>query len=78
MNLLGAPNWISGVSLCAGNTAAINRLTYGWFPMGDFQNTNCIVLFGQGQFAVDCSMMRVIVVSVGLRIVLAINGCVSL
>tara|TARA_B100000073_G_scaffold302990_1_gene270770 strand:- start:228 stop:2414 length:2187 start_codon:yes stop_codon:yes gene_type:complete len=46
MNLLGAPNWISGVSLCAGNTAAINRLTYGWFPMGDFQNTNCIVLFG--------------------------------
>ena len=46
MNLLGAPNWISGVALCAGNTAAINRLTYGWFPMGDFQNTNCIVLFG--------------------------------
>ena len=46
MNLLGAPNWISGVSLCAGNTAAVNKLTYGWFPMGDFGNTNCIVLFG--------------------------------
>ncbi len=46
MNLLGAPNWISGVALCAGNTAAVNKLTYGWFPMGDFGNTNCIVLFG--------------------------------
>ena len=46
MNLLGAPNWTSGVSLCAGNTAAINKLTYGWFPMGDFGSTNCIVLFG--------------------------------
>lgn len=46
MNLLGSPNWISGVSLCAGNTAAVNRLTYGWFPMSDFANTNCIVLFG--------------------------------
>lgn len=46
MNLLGSPNWISGVSLCAGNTAAVNRMTYGWFPMGDFMNTNCIVLFG--------------------------------
>ena len=46
MNLIGAPNWISGVALCAGNTAAVNRLTYGWFPMGDFANTNCIVLFG--------------------------------
>ena len=46
MNLLGSRNWISGVSLCAGNTAAVNKLTYGWFPMGDFANTNCIVLFG--------------------------------
>ncbi|MEQ9587952.1 MAG: molybdopterin-dependent oxidoreductase [Parvibaculaceae bacterium] len=46
MNLLGSPNWTSGVALCAGNTAAVNKLTYGWFPMGDFGNTNCIVLFG--------------------------------
>ena len=46
MNLLGSPNWTSGVSLCAGNTAAVNKLTYGWFPMGDFMNTKCIVLFG--------------------------------
>jgi len=46
MNLMGSPNWISGVSLCAGNTAAVNRLTYGWFPWPDYQNTKCIVLFG--------------------------------
>ncbi len=46
MNLLGSPNWISGVALCAGNTAAVNRLTYGWFPQPDFANTKCIVLFG--------------------------------
>lgn len=46
MNLLGAPNWISGVALCAGNTAAINRMVYGWFPYPDYTTTNCIVLFG--------------------------------
>ncbi|MDG2336360.1 MAG: molybdopterin-dependent oxidoreductase [Myxococcota bacterium] len=46
MNLIGSPNWISGVSLCAGNTAAVNRLTYGWFPMPDYMKTKCIVLFG--------------------------------
>lgn len=46
MNLLGSPNWISGVALCAGNTAAVNKLTYGWFPMADFSSANCIVLFG--------------------------------
>ncbi len=32
MNLLGNPNWMSGVALCAGNTGAINRMVYGWFP----------------------------------------------
>lgn len=46
LNLLGSPNWISGVSMCAGNTAAVNRLTYGWMPMGDMGRTRCIVLFG--------------------------------
>ncbi len=46
MNLLGSPNWISGVALCAGNTAAVNRLVYGWFPYPDFTRTQCIVLFG--------------------------------
>jgi anaerobic selenocysteine-containing dehydrogenase len=46
MNLLGAPNWISGVALCAGNTAAVNRLVYGWFPQPDYSTTRCIALFG--------------------------------
>ncbi|MEP3423007.1 MAG: molybdopterin-dependent oxidoreductase [Erythrobacter sp.] len=46
MNHIGTPNYISGVALCAGNTAAVSRYTYGWFPMGDFANTKCIVLMG--------------------------------
>ncbi len=46
MNHVGSPNWISGVALCAGNTAAVSRFTYGWFPIGDFNNTKCIVLMG--------------------------------
>lgn len=46
MNHVGSPNWISGVALCAGNTAAVNRYTLGWHPMGDFTNTKCIVLMG--------------------------------
>lgn len=46
MNLLGSPNWISGVALCAGNTAAINRMVYGWFPYPDYPQTQCIALFG--------------------------------
>jgi anaerobic selenocysteine-containing dehydrogenase len=46
MNLIGSPNWISGVALCAGNTAAINRMVYGWYPYPDYTKTNCIVLFG--------------------------------
>ena len=46
MNLLGSPNFISGVSMCAGNTAAVNRTTCGWFPNPDLENTNLIVLGG--------------------------------
>lgn len=46
MNLLGSPNWMSGVAMCMGNTAAVNKLTYGWFPWPDLLNTDCIVLFG--------------------------------
>ena len=46
MNRLGSPNWISGVAYCAGNTAAVNRYVYGWFPRGDILNSKCIVLFG--------------------------------
>lgn len=46
MNLVGSPNWISGVALCAGNTAAVNRMVYGWYPYADLTKTECIVLFG--------------------------------
>jgi anaerobic selenocysteine-containing dehydrogenase len=46
MNLLGSPNWISGVAYCMGNTAAVNRMVYGWYPRGDLLNSKCIVLFG--------------------------------
>ena len=46
MNHIGTPNWIGGVSYCAGNTAAINRYVYGWFPRADIFNTKCIVLIG--------------------------------
>ena len=46
MNHVGTPNWISGVAYCAGNTAAVNRYVYGWFPRGDILNSKCIVLIG--------------------------------
>jgi anaerobic selenocysteine-containing dehydrogenase len=46
MNHIGSPNWISGVAYCMGNTAAVNRLVYGWYPRGDILNSKCIVLFG--------------------------------
>jgi anaerobic selenocysteine-containing dehydrogenase len=46
MNYIGTPNWIGGVSYCAGNTAAINRYVYGWFPRADILNSKCIVLIG--------------------------------
>lgn len=46
MNHLGSPNWISGVAYCMGNTAAVNRMVYGWYPRTDILNSNCIVLFG--------------------------------
>ncbi len=46
MNLLGTPNYLSPVALCLGNTAAVNRLTYGWMPLPDFENTKCVVLMG--------------------------------
>ena len=46
MNLLGTPNYLSPVALCLGNTAAVNRLTYGWMPLPDFENTKCVVVMG--------------------------------
>lgn len=52
MNALGTPNYISGVSLCAGNTAAVNKMTYGWFHFADIASSKCIVLF-ERQCTVD-------------------------
>ena len=46
MNHLGSPNIITSVAYCAGNTAAVNRFVYGWFPRGDIMNSKCIVLIG--------------------------------
>lgn len=46
MNVLGTPNFISGVAVCMGNTSAVNRMVYGWFAFPDYAKTECIVLFG--------------------------------
>lgn len=46
MNLLGSPNWTSGVAYCMGNTAAVSKFTIGWFPWPDLLNTDLIVLNG--------------------------------
>lgn len=46
LNHLGSPNWFSGIAYCNGNTAAVNRLVYGWYPRSDLVNSKCIVLFG--------------------------------
>ena len=46
MNLVGSPNFISGVAYCMGNTAAVNRMVYGWYPQPDILGSKCIVLFG--------------------------------
>ncbi len=46
MNLLGTPNYISGVAYCLGNTSAVARMVYGWYPQTDILSSKCIVLFG--------------------------------
>ena len=46
MHLVGSPNFISGVAYCMGNTAAVNRMVYGWYPQPDILGSKCIVLFG--------------------------------
>ncbi|MBI2736673.1 MAG: molybdopterin-dependent oxidoreductase [Rhodospirillales bacterium] len=65
MNLLGSPNYISGVAYCMGNTAAVNRTVYGWFPgpFGGILNSKCIVLFGHNprrhSWTAEYKMIRV-------------------
>ncbi len=42
----GSPNFISGVSLCMGNTAAVASMTCGGYPFSDYEQTRCVVYFG--------------------------------
>jgi anaerobic selenocysteine-containing dehydrogenase len=46
MNLLGSPNWTSPLLVCMGNTASIDRITYGWHQVADYEGTGCVVLWG--------------------------------
>ena len=46
MNLLGSPNWTSPLLMCMGNTASVNRTTYGWHQVADYEGTKCVVLWG--------------------------------
>ncbi len=46
MNLLGSPNWISGLSMCMGNTAQVHRATVGWYLVSDYEKAKCIVYIG--------------------------------
>lgn len=46
MNALGSPNWISGLSMCMGNTAQVHRATLGWYLSADYTKANCIVYLG--------------------------------
>uniref|UniRef100_UPI000AA96702 molybdopterin-dependent oxidoreductase n=1 Tax=Pseudomonas aeruginosa TaxID=287 RepID=UPI000AA96702 len=46
LNHIGTPNFITSVAYCAGNTAALNRYVYGWFPRADILNSKCVVLIG--------------------------------
>ncbi len=63
MNLLGSPNFVSGVAYCMGNTAAVNRMVYGWYPSADILNSKCIVLFGHNprrhSWTAEYKMVRV-------------------
>ena len=46
MNLLGSPNWTSPLLMCMGNTASVNRTTYGWHQVADYDGTRCVVMWG--------------------------------
>lgn len=63
MNLLGTPNFVSGVAYCMGNTAAVNRIVYGWYPAPDILNSKCIVLVGHNprrhSWTAEYKMIRV-------------------
>ena len=46
LNLIGSPNFISGVHMCAGNTHQVHRLTFGNNVSEDLETANCILLVG--------------------------------
>ena len=46
MNLLGSPNFITGLHMCVGNTIQVHRVTYGTNSTSVFENANCILYVG--------------------------------
>lgn len=46
MNLLGTPNFISGLHMCQGNTFQVHRVTFGNSVGEDLDTTDCILLVG--------------------------------
>ena len=46
MNVLGSPNFISGVHMCAGNTFQVHRATFGTTISEDLDGADCILLVG--------------------------------
>lgn len=47
MNHIGSPNYLAPTQLCMGNTAQVHRAVYGWFATADWEQTDCVVYFGQ-------------------------------
>lgn len=47
MNCLGSVNYTAPTQLCMGNTAQVNRAVYGWFVTSMWDETDCIIYFGQ-------------------------------
>lgn len=46
MNLIGSPNFISGLHMCEGNTLQVHRATFGTSIAEDLSSANCILLVG--------------------------------
>ena len=46
MNVLGSPNFITGLAMCMGNTAQIHRTVFGYHVNSVYEKANCIVLVG--------------------------------
>ena len=46
LNLIGSPNFISGLHMCQGNTFQVHRATFGTSISENFKTANCILLVG--------------------------------